>query len=503
MPRWGHGYGLRLRDADPGIRRSTWDEGAVRTVEEVEVHLSAPSGRRDLRQQVVGQLRAAIRDGLFRPGQRLPSSRTLAGHLKVSRATVSAALAELEGEGWVQPRHGSGTYVAIGLDSVRLGTSPARRPDVPRPGRAAVAPDADPQVIDLIPGRPDTTTVPDAAWRRAWREASSGPQPNRESPPAGLDALRTALAEHLHRARGISCRPDQVLVTAGTADALRLLIDATGGAGRTAVVEDPGYPAGHAVLRRAGARLHGVPVDEHGVVPAALASAPADTGLIYLTPSHQYPMGGLLPIERRAALLEWAARRGVILVEDDYDGEFRFGSSPVPPLATLDTAGCTVYVGSFSKVLTPALRLGYLVAAPGLIDSALAVRADTGVPVPSIVQRAVAGYLGNGGLRRHIARQRRVYADRRARLVRRLDALPGTVRAVGLEAGLHVVLRLRPGSSAAEVVRAAAAGGVLVADLDDYRLTPDPGAPGIVLGHGHVTAAQLDRALDVLLPLLR
>jgi GntR family transcriptional regulator/MocR family aminotransferase len=225
--------------------------------------------------------------------------------------------------------------------------------------------------------------------------------------------------------------------------------------------------------------------------------------MLYLTPSHQYPLGGRLPVERRLAVLRWATEHDVLVLEDDYDGEFRFGATPVPALASLDTGGRVAYIGTLSKVMSQGLRVAYVVVPPRLFEAALAIREVTGVPVSEVVQRALASYIGNGGLRRHVARQRRIYADRRARLVRRLAGLGGVTGVAGLDAGLHAVISLPSGRDAAAVVAEAVRAGIQVVDLDDYRMTPDPSRPGIVLGYGHATAADLDRALDLLSAVLR
>jgi GntR family transcriptional regulator/MocR family aminotransferase len=464
----------------------------------IALDLTGDGGRRDLRQQVAEQLRQSIRTGSFGAGQRLPSSRALAAHLRVSRATVVAAVTELEGEGWVESRHGSGTYVAVGIETTQLepvaGSRVAVRADhADRPG----------QLIDLVPGRPDTSGLVDPAWRRAWRNASSVQLSPVELPPAGLGELRTAIAEQVRRARGLSCRPDQVVVTAGAGDAIRLLADAVGITGGTVAVEEPGYPSARAILTLAGARLHPVAVDDDGLVVDELAKAPGGTRMLYLTPSHQYPLGGRLSVERRLAVLRWATEHDVLVLEDDYDGEFRFGATPVPALASLDTGGRVAYIGTLSKVTSQGLRVAYVVVPPGLFDAALAIREVTGTPVSEVVQRALASYIGNGGLRRHVARQRRIYAERRARLVRRLAGLDGVTGVAGLDAGLHAVISLPLGRDAASVVAESARAGVQVVDLDDYRMTPDPSGPGIVLGYGHATVADLDRALDLLSSVLR
>ncbi len=441
----------------------------------------------DLRQQLAAELRRAVLGRQLVPGQRLPSSRALAVHLGLSRATVTAALAELEGEGWLEARQGAGTWVSTSLDGLVHAQQRQARPSAAAADQAAA-------VVDLVPGHPDTSALPDAAWRRAWREALAV-VPDHDPPLAGLPALRLALADHARRTRGLVCEAEDVVVTAGTTDALRLLADAVGVAGRVAVVEDPGYPAARAVLRRAGASVVGVAVDDDGLVVEALPPAAA---LLHVTPSHQYPLGGYLPLERRVEVLDWSARSGALIVEDDYDGEFRFGVAPLPALASLSTGESVAYVGTLSKVASPSLRLGYVVAAPALVAACLAVRADTGTPVAGLVQDAAARYVASGGLRRHVARQRRVYAERRARLVRRLAGVPVVTGVRGLDAGLHAVVTLVV--PAGPVVAGLHARGVAVADLDDYRIAPGP--PGIVIGYGNVPPAALDRGLDALTQVL-
>jgi GntR family transcriptional regulator / MocR family aminotransferase len=473
-----------------------------RTRDDVELPLVLDrSHDGDLRQLVAEQLRQAIRTGSFGAGQRLPSSRALATHFGVSRATVVAALSELDGEGWVESRHGSGTYVAAGIESGQLAPAAVER------GAPGATTDhgvsGSLQIIDLEPGRPDMSGLIDPAWRRAWREAASGPLTTTELPLAGLAGLRTALADHVRRTRGIACEPDQVVVTAGTGDALRLLADADGVRGRTAVIEDPGYPSARAILALAGAKLHPIAVDDDGLVTEKLPTAPADARLLYLTPSHQYPLGGRLPVERRLAVLQWAGDRSALVVEDDYDSEFRFGAAPVPALASLDAGGRVAYVGTLSKVMSQGLRMAYVVASPAVTDAMLDVRRPMGMPVSELVQRAMAIYIGNGALRRHVARQRRIYAERRTRLVRRLAGLDGVSGVSGLDAGLHAAISLNRGRDAAAVVADARRAGVLVVDLDSYRIAPDPSRPGFVLGYGHVTAADLDRGLGRLAEILR
>ena len=441
--------------------------------------------------QLASALRAAALEGLLPAGARLPASRVLAARVRVARSTVLAAYEQLAGEGYLEGRHGSGTYL-----TPVLSTPAEALRDVP----IAPAPSAPPPVlpvVDLLPGHPATRRLADPAWHRAWRAAARCPVPATAPPPQGLAALREQVAEHLGTARGLAADPAQVLVTAGTDDALSLLCWALGVRGRAVVVEDPGYPAARRVLARHGARLVPVRVDGSGLVVRELAALEEAPVAVLVTPSHQYPSGGRLPVDRRLELLDWARRTGAVVVEDDYDSEFRFDVAPLPALASLDRHGRVVHVGTFSKVLSPWLRAGHLLAPAPLVPALAAVRADLGSPVDGITQQALALYLAQGSLRRHVARSRRDYAHARAHLVRRVEATAGLLRLRGTEAGLHAVLELPSGADAAAVIAGAASRGVLVADLADYAVqAPAPAA--VVLGYGSAGLADLDRAVAVL-----
>lgn len=517
----------------------------MRAAEELEVPLLLPEAPgTPVRARVVMALRTAVGTGHFPPGARLPGSRTLAAHLGVSRSTVVEALGELEGEGWVESRHGSGTYATadVGLARAADGrevAGAARRAARPRAQIASSTPTprAVPtarggaaqggRLVDLVPCLPETSTVVDAAWRSAWRAAASAPVEPLGLDPRGEEPLRRALADHARRTRGLACRAEDLVITAGTTDALRLVADALGVRGSTAALEEPGYFAARDVLRLAGARLHPVPVDDDGLLPDALEAAPPDTRVLYVTPSHQFPLGGRLPVARRLAVLRWARERGAVVLEDDYDGEFRYGASPLPALATLDRHGDVVYLGTLSKLVGPGMRLGYAVAHPDVVEDMVAVRRVTGVPVTDVVQRAMATYVADGGLRRHVARQRRLFAERRRRLTARLGPLPGVAKVTGLSAGLHVVLELAEDRDAEAVAIAALQRGVRVRTLDDFAAETAPAepagaataaepagaaepadrgapvrGPALLLGYGTVPAADLGRALDVLADVL-
>ncbi|MGY4857764.1 MocR-like pyridoxine biosynthesis transcription factor PdxR [Cryobacterium sp. AP23] len=476
--------------------------------------------------QLAGALRLAILNGTLRHDEPLPSTRALAGSVRVSRGTVVAAYDQLAGEGYLQAtpgsatrvmveRHSAGTVTGLSTPGRNTGAHPAsREPAAAPPSEPTAARRADRAtgpVIDLAPGHPSTRTLVDPAWTAAWRSAVSASGRSDSPPDTGTPELRAAIAEHVRRARGLACRPDDVIVTAGTSDALAgigLALAAL--AGSTDVpprtphiaVEDPGYPTARRVLRRVGAHLEPIRTGDDGIDLAELAALSPAPHAVLVTPSHQYPLGSSLSVQSRLDLLDWARASGAVVIEDDYDSEFRFGTSPLPALATLDTSGRVALVGSFSKTVTPWIRCGYIVATGDLGAALREVRHDLGPSVSGVQQAALARYLESGGLARNVTRVRREYAHRRALVISRLGALPG-VRLAGLDGGLHVVVHVdvAGGADASALVTQAAARGVRVATLADYAVL-ERGQHGLVLGYGSPADLELGRALDVLVDLL-
>ncbi|MEV5824747.1 PLP-dependent aminotransferase family protein [Spirillospora sp. NPDC052242] len=414
-----------------------------------------------LHAQLAGQLRGAMRDGRLAAGERLPATRALAARLGVSRTVVTEAYEQLYAEGWLEGRHGSGTYVAEGVTAdpePGAGRVPVAEPE---PGRG---------VIDLRPGLPWVGALDTPAWRRAWRLAS-GVTPRRRQDPHGLPGLRAALAEHVRRNRGVSCQ--DVLVTRGATNGLDLLAATVLRPGDRVGVEDPGYRRARAVLAGRGAEPVPCPVDEHGLVVEAL---PDDLRLVYTTPSHQFPMGGVLPVPRRRALLAWARRTGALIAEDDYDGEFRYDVAPLPALYGLDPE-VVVYLGTTSKILTVDMGVGWLVGRPDLVAAVARRRVELNDRTAVVPQEALRLLLERGDLDRHVRRMSREYARRRAAVVGALDGL----RLQGDTAGLHLVVDV-PGDPA-DVAARAAARGVLVDTLAEHSAGP-PAASGLVIGYG-------------------
>jgi GntR family transcriptional regulator/MocR family aminotransferase len=439
--------------------------------------------------QITTQLRAAVTSGVLVAGERLPSTRDLAATLGVSRTVVTTAYAQLFAEGWLEGRHGAGTFVADVLPGLPLLTAPP----APAPGHRAAGPGPDrtPEMIDLQPGIPWAAGIEPDVWRRAWRQAGTRP-PSSWPDPYGLPELRAELATYLRRSRALNITPEHVLVTRGVANGLAAVAAALVSPGDKVGVEEPGYPSAREVLRRAGAHVVPCRVDEHGIVPDGL---PADLRMLYTTPAHQYPLGGRLPIVRRQALTAWARATGALILEDDYDGEFRYDVAPLPALYAL-APDVVVYLGTASKMLTPVLGIGWLTARPDLIDLLAANRREISERVPEPVQQALLTLLSSGDLERHIRRMRLEYARRRAVLVQTL-AWP----VLGDTAGLHVVLELPASHPAELLVATAAARGVALHAADRYYAGP-PTLNALIIGYGATPLSKVRHAAAELRALL-
>jgi GntR family transcriptional regulator / MocR family aminotransferase len=481
-----------------------------------------PSGPEPLHRQLYAALRQAILEQRVKPGARLPSTRALALLLGLARNTVHGAYDQLIAEGYLETRHGSGTYVAPSLpdDAFRAASPLTSRPPllqagegecVIRPpshaaagaasgeraarrlsawGRRVAEIEAPPYSshtpalpYDFRHGRPDTVHVRHDEWRRiAARQFRHGERGDLwYGPPAGLPALREAIADYLGRARGVRCVPEQVIVTTGTQQAIdivaRLLLDA----GDTVVAEDPCYPGARRIFAALGATIVDVPVDDHGLRTDALPEIPAR--LLYTTPSHQYPIGATLPVSRRLELLAWAERHATLVVEDDYDSEFRYAGRPLEALQGLDRAGLVAYIGTFSKVLYPALRLGYLIPPASLVQHAVEAKRLMDLQTTTPGQEALAELIQSGHFEAHLRRMRRLYRGRRNALLdalaRHLDGLatPGPS-----EAGLYLRIVFADGLAETAVAQRAATYGVAVYPAGPY-FARTVERPGLILGY--------------------
>jgi GntR family transcriptional regulator/MocR family aminotransferase len=335
-----------------------------------------------------------------------------------------------------------------------------------------------------------------------WRAVGERLPPAEYGEPAGDPELRLAVARYLGRARGIACAPQSVVITAGAIQACDLVARATLAPGDQVGFEEPGYPAARGVFLAGGAEVVPVAVDGDGLRVDELPSGADAPPLVYVTPSHQYPLGARLSFARRLALLEWARANDSLVVEDDYDSEFRFDAPPLPALAGLDEEGRVAYVGTFSKVLSPALRLGYLVVAPPLRERVERLKRLTDHHTTWPVQRALAEFVAGGHLERHVRRMRREYARKRAALLGALGQVEHLARPLGLEAGLHCCLLLRDDLDPDRVAALARERGVGVSTMDADYLGPVR-RRGLLLGYGGLQLAEVERGAVVLAEALR
>jgi GntR family transcriptional regulator/MocR family aminotransferase len=446
-------------------------------------------------------LRSAIVDGRLPAGHRLPPSRGLAADLGVARGSVATAYERLAAEGFLTTKVGSGTFVAV----VPEKKGPRRHPADPLRPRAGwtfepvpTSGEGVPPRYDFRTGIPDATLFPFDSWRRLvaaeLRLRANGP--GTYAAPAGHPALRAAIARSLGYGRSVRATADDVVVTNGTQHALDLIARVLLKPGDVVAVEEPGYPPARRVFAAAGARVVGVPVDEDGLVVAEL---PGNARLIYTTPSHQFPLGGAMSLDRRRELLDWARSRPAAIVEDDYDSEFRFAARPLEPLYNLDTVGRVLYVGTFSKSMLPMMRTGFALLPAGLRDAVVAARQLSDGYGQVAVQAALARFIDEGQLARHVRRAGKAYGNRRSRILRELTAQK-SLRVLPSAAGLHVTALLRDGTpaDAARISAEALAAGVAVEDLTPYSATH----AGFVFGFGAIDSELLDEGMALFTRLL-
>jgi GntR family transcriptional regulator/MocR family aminotransferase len=470
-------------------------------VTRVEFHVSL-AGRGDLSARIYRQLHEAVLDGRLRSGERLPPTRELARQLDVSRNTVALAYERLTAEGFLVGRVGAGTFVCATPPAPA--TMPATQTGVvpPRPvwqelADADDATQAGPPQYDFSVGVPDARRFPAEAWRRqVARQLRDLPTTETNyGDPAGHAELREEIARHIGLARSVRVPPSQVLVTSGAQQALDLLARVLVEPGARVAVEEPGYPPARELLASHSARVAGVPVDAEGIEVSAI---PAGTRLVYTTPSHQFPLGPPMSLRRRAALLDWARRADAVVIEDDYDSEFRFADRPLEPLHSLDRGDRVLYVGSFSKTMLPMLRLGFLVAPPSLMPALRAAKRLTDRLTDATTQGAMARFMADGLFVRHVRRSTREYAARRKLILTvlrrdfadRLEVVPST-------AGLHLAGWPHGDVDVPALVERAAAAGVRVEDMAEYYGF-GPGRPGLVIGYGAIALDRIENGLRLL-----
>ena len=427
----------------------------------VELLVGVARGAGPLQRQVEDQLRAAIRAGRLVEGERLPASRVLASDLGVSRGVVSDAYMQLAAEGWLIVAPRSGPRVAAAPTGLMSDPDTRIAPgSIPRPVRVR---------YDLRPGRPDLARFPRADWVRSLSAAVRGAGvAELDYPPiAGAIPLREVIAAYRGRVRGCVARADDVILCAGAGQAFVTLAEALGPV--KLAVEDPGHEGIRGLFAKRGLRPAPTRVDEHGIVVDEL---PDDAGAVLLTPAHQFPTGAVLSAERRAQLLAWAAEHQVLIIEDDYDAEYRYDRAPIGALQGL-RPDLVAHVGSVSKTLAPALRLGWLLAPPAWRERLLDARESLDHGLPALEQLALADFITRGAYDRHLRRSGRAYRRRRDALIEALtEALPGATFS-GAAAGLHIAVHI-PGADEPALVRACAEAGVILDGITPHRVAAGP-----------------------------
>jgi GntR family transcriptional regulator/MocR family aminotransferase len=483
---------------------------AIFRVPVFELPISVPSrGSRSRVRSLHSQLRDAIVEGRLQAGLLMPPTRALAASLGISRNSVIAAYERLLAEGYLTARQGAGTYVARVLPraperSVSV-SAPARDRRLNKFWREPVAPwsqssSRSPARYRFRLGVPDRTHFPFEVWRRlsaralrAFSRAGLNGE-HGELEVQGRRGLREAISRHVSLARAVSCQPDDIVVTAGAQQAFDLIARILVTPGKTAVaVEEPGYPASRSVFKLAGAKIVPIPVDDEGMVVERL---PATTRIICVTPSHHLPLGAVMSLRRRAALIEFARQHGAVIVEDDYDGEFRFGGGPVDALQTLDRSGCVFYVGTFSKCLFPDVRLGFVVTPAWARPALTTAKLLTDFQSPTHSQDTLAAFIDEGHLASHVRKMRRVYDERRRLLFEQLERdFKPLLIPLPSPAGLHLTALTKSLAEETRIVKVAAEHDVRLAPLRQFY-SGRPAKNGIVFGYGGIDDDSMIEALE-------
>ncbi|RKT22560.1 GntR family transcriptional regulator [Paraburkholderia sp. RAU2J] len=488
----------------------------------MDIHI-AVEGHHDLAGQIYRQLRAGIVEGRLAGGTRLPSTRDLATQLNVSRKTTLDVFERLLSEGYLSARAGSGTFVADGLErlpaersaqaraaqSSRERTQAKAKAAAARaqplweemPGSLPLPRPSVPSPQDFVGGATDKALFPFDVWRRcvnhALRTQARSPGTYRDA--AGEQELRLAISRYLAFNRAVASNWEDVIVTQGAQHALDLMARITLRPGEVAALEDPGYPPALACFKATGARVVPVPVDSQGLIVSKL---PDKARLVYVTPSHQFPLGMPMSLERRVELLEWAQKRGAVIIEDDYDCEYRFEGRPMEPLKSLDRAGLVAYVGTFSKTIFPELRVGYVVPPASLYGPLVKARQIADWHGCTLTQTALASFMLNGDFAKHLRRMHKIYAARRAML---LDHLHGDLapwfEPIVPTAGIHMAARLRAPLTEQAVVNAAREASIGLYGLTPFHRHAQPRA-GLMFGYGSIAVEHIDAALTTLAAIL-
>jgi GntR family transcriptional regulator/MocR family aminotransferase len=465
-----------------------------------------------LHKQIYDGFLSAIVGGNIRPGQRVPSSRTLGVELGISRIPVLNAYAQLLAEGYFESRKGAGTFVSESLpESLTICEEKTPRPVQEGSGPRPIAR----RTLLLTKfGRPPWVggwgafsvhqpafdRFPFQIWSNLITHHSKGPSLSaiHNTDPRGSESCREVICNYLRTARAVRCDPSQVMVVAGSQQALEISARVLLGNATAVWMEEPGYRLARSVFAGAGCRLVPVPVDEDGMIVSAGIKQCPKARAAYVTPSHQYPLGSTMSASRRMQLLNWAQSSGSWIIEDDYDSEYRFESMPIASLQGLDRNARVIYIGTFSKVLFPSLRLGYIVIPPDLVDHFVAVRTSMDIFPPYLHQEVITDFMREGHFARHIRRMRLLYSERRTALVENLrDQFGSCLEIHGTQAGMHLSVTLPRGMSDQEIATRAARKGLWLWPLSPSYLSEVP-RQGFILGFGNTAVEDMPHAVSQL-----
>ncbi len=443
-----------------------------------------------LYRQIYEQIRAHILNGHMKTGEKLPPTRTLASNLGVSRNVVLEAYDQLRAEGFIEGHQGSSTYVSEGTLLEEFQAIQPASPDLPIPRSK------EDHVIDFRSGIPLLSSFPRNVWERTVRHAIS------EVPdaifgygsPEGLPELRRVLSRYLVKTRGLRCRPDQIVVTTGATQAFTLITRLLLSPKTDVVLEDPVTHEIPNIFSISGCSIVPVPVDEYGLRTDLL---PLDKkpAIVFVTPSHQFPIGGTLPIQRRIQLIQYSRKSGCYIVEDDYDSEFCFKSNPVNSLQGLEPEK-VIYVGTFSKILSPAMRLGYLVLPHSLVERCRNLKWYTDLHTSSLEQITLAYFIEEGSLERHISAMKKIYKRIRQTLIESLDSFfPGQVRILGNSAGLHLTAEFQNVIFSEQTLKKALEHGVRIYPVEQHAICNNMHLNRIILGYGNLTKEKVEEGI--------
>ncbi|MEM9925491.1 MAG: PLP-dependent aminotransferase family protein [Cyanobacteria bacterium P01_D01_bin.50] len=466
-----------------------------------------------LHQQLYEQLRQAILSGRLTPGERIPSTRALSKSLSISRFTVTTSYEKLLSEGYLETIIGSGTFVCQQIPDDLIQSNIIERVEKINPssiklstyGETLVNTKNVPRVrepkleINFRYGTPALSEFPIKQWRRLLSRYCSANLDwlNYSTQPLGYQPLREAITHYLTRSRAVNCQPEQILITNGTQQALDLILRLLISPGETIAMENPGYLSARMIFETQGANILPISVDNAGLIVQQLANSTQNNiRLVYVTPSHQFPTGAILSLPRRLELLNWAQQTRGLIIEDDYDSEFRYGEKPIPALQGLDCSDCVLYIGTFSKIIFPSLRIGYLVLPKNLVAPFTRAKWLSDRHLPILEQQVLADFIELGYLERHIRKMRSIYDKRRQTLVQLLEKHFGNnTQILGEKAGIHLMVRLNTNLTDEEIIQRAAKVGVGMMSANPHYLTNHPTGE-FIFGYGELTETQLREGIN-------